>query len=189
MTWRRHSCLRRRDSSRRAGTVDAAREEGRDESRPSRQECLRHENGLIPNSTTSGVLQMLTDPRHVCQRAGERYRNTSGAAVKGGPHMATGIGAVPLAGNATMARVRPHFIRPENQQNRPHHHRTFGPILCLAPETRSWFPLFRRQSRNRTNFRALRAVVLRGISANCAASYQWNSGAGLRTDADRTVKV
>jgi hypothetical protein len=38
--------------------VDAAREEGRDESRPSRQECLRHENGLIPNSTTSGVLSL-----------------------------------------------------------------------------------------------------------------------------------
>ena len=49
MTWRGHSCLRRRDSSRRSGTVDAAREEGRDESRPSRQECLRHENGLILN--------------------------------------------------------------------------------------------------------------------------------------------
>ena len=45
-----------RDSSRCSWTVDAAREEGRDESRPSRQECLRHENGLIPNSTTSGVL-------------------------------------------------------------------------------------------------------------------------------------
>jgi hypothetical protein len=58
MTWRGHSCLRRRDSSRRSGTVDAAREEGRDESRPSRQECLRHENGLIPNSTTSGVLNL-----------------------------------------------------------------------------------------------------------------------------------
>src|ERR1035438_2234008 len=48
-----------RNSSRRSGTVDAAREEGRDESRPSRQECLRHENGLIPNSTTSGVLKFL----------------------------------------------------------------------------------------------------------------------------------
>jgi len=48
--WRRHSCLRRRDSSRRSGTVGAAREKGRDESRPSRQECLRHENGLIPNA-------------------------------------------------------------------------------------------------------------------------------------------
>jgi hypothetical protein len=47
-----------RDSSRRSGTVDAAREEGRDESRPSRQECLRHENGLIPDSTTSGVLTL-----------------------------------------------------------------------------------------------------------------------------------
>jgi Tol biopolymer transport system component len=35
--WRRHSCLRRRDSSRRSGTVGAAREKGRDESRPSRQ--------------------------------------------------------------------------------------------------------------------------------------------------------
>jgi hypothetical protein len=44
------------DSSRRSGTVDAAREESRDESRPSRQECRRHENGVIPNSTTSGVL-------------------------------------------------------------------------------------------------------------------------------------
>jgi len=33
--------------------------EGRDESRPSRQECLRHENGLIPDSTTSGVLRMI----------------------------------------------------------------------------------------------------------------------------------
>ena len=32
MTWRRHSCLRPRDSSRRSGTVEAAREEGRDES-------------------------------------------------------------------------------------------------------------------------------------------------------------
>jgi hypothetical protein len=40
--------------------VDAAREEGRDESRPSRQECLRHENGLIPNSTTSRVLILFT---------------------------------------------------------------------------------------------------------------------------------
>ena len=57
MTWRRHSCLRRRDSSRRSGTLDGAREEGRDESRPSRQECLRHENGLIPDATTSGVLK------------------------------------------------------------------------------------------------------------------------------------
>jgi len=28
------------------------------ESRPSRQECLRHENELIPNSTTSGVLTL-----------------------------------------------------------------------------------------------------------------------------------
>jgi hypothetical protein len=33
MTWRGHSCLRRRDSSRRSGTVDAAHEEGRDESK------------------------------------------------------------------------------------------------------------------------------------------------------------
>jgi hypothetical protein len=31
-----------RDSSRRSGTPTAAREEGRDESRPGRQECLRH---------------------------------------------------------------------------------------------------------------------------------------------------
>src|ERR1035441_11135663 len=30
------------DSSRRSGTLDAALQEGRDESRPGRQECLRH---------------------------------------------------------------------------------------------------------------------------------------------------
>jgi len=40
--WRRHSCLPRRDSSRRSGVINAASQEGRDESRPGRQECLRH---------------------------------------------------------------------------------------------------------------------------------------------------
>ena len=38
--------------------VAAAREEGRDESRPSRQECLRHENGLSPFSPPDRSLAM-----------------------------------------------------------------------------------------------------------------------------------
>ena len=37
--WRRHSCLQRRDSSRRSARLQAR---GREESRPSRHECLRH---------------------------------------------------------------------------------------------------------------------------------------------------
>jgi hypothetical protein len=41
-TWRGHSCLQRRDSSRRSGLLGGTAQEGRDESRPGRQECLRH---------------------------------------------------------------------------------------------------------------------------------------------------
>jgi len=36
-----------------------APEEGRDESRPGRQECLRHENGLASNSTALGVRRLV----------------------------------------------------------------------------------------------------------------------------------
>ena len=63
--------------------VAAAREEGRDESRPSRQECLRHENGLIPNSTTSGVLPGgLSPPRD--QGGMSELRSATGSEPAGG---------------------------------------------------------------------------------------------------------
>jgi hypothetical protein len=85
MTWRRHSCLRRRNSSRRSGTVDAARQEGRDESRPSRQECLRHENGLIPNSTTSGVLNTNDKTAPLRSRLSKKFRGIRHGVTEPGP--------------------------------------------------------------------------------------------------------
>ena len=64
--WRTHSCVPRRDSSRRQAAF--ARTAGRrQECRRGTQECVRHQDWLNPNSANSGVRRLFSAPGRSCR--------------------------------------------------------------------------------------------------------------------------